>query len=47
MKYLGFEQFKEGFDMNRIKKISREVGRQERYHKNIYDRTRIISSLNM
>ena len=47
MKYLGFEQFKEGFDMNRIKKISREVGRQERYHKNIYDRKRIISSFNM
>ena len=40
-KSLGSEQLKEWFDMNRIEKISREVGRQERYHKNIYDRKKL------
>ena len=41
-KSLGSEQFKERFDMTREEKISKEVGRQERYHKNIYNRKKLM-----
>ena len=36
-KSVEFEQFKEWFDISRIKKISKEVKRHEKYYKKIYN----------